>query len=496
MKSTKHSLHPTALALACLASAILPAQAGASADEPQPTLLHCGHDTCLAVSNAMDSDGDQVSDDDERAAGTDPYDAASTPRLPKLIDLMARDKLPSFQSGRTVLIVLPTMAPNGKSILGGAAALPGRQNTLAALGITGDRVAGLNLSNGLAIGRSTKPASPGKPPMKIGGINMGLYAAGGSGKPMTSIVGTAVNLSPNNREPIDDITNSLPVSFHGATSGSSLFNFSGGNKDMVTWYSNSTTQQAKVDSYDASGKLIGGSSYSSSSYTTDGIKTTEERKTWSNTSNGTGGTEVATTTTSADGATAIRDFNKTETKKGAGGSTITEKTSASTVYENGRPVDGTSTKVVTTCKDGVCNNTVKTDVYTECPDTACNGGTNAYVSQDDTSYDPSTDLRRMGLTVAQTVNVSLAVLGGNITFGETPKEEILDEPPASTTSNGPLVIFVDDDPSSNGGSVLVGVGDPRKLKIIEPRIDPNLPDPVESGTMPLQSGNCHIDRTC
>ena len=113
MKSTQRSLHPTALALACMASAILPVQAGA-ADEPPLTLLHCAQHACLAVSNTLDSDGDQVSDDDERAAGTDPYDAASTPRLPKLIGLMARDKLPSFQSGRSVLIVLPTMAPNGK----------------------------------------------------------------------------------------------------------------------------------------------------------------------------------------------------------------------------------------------------------------------------------------------------------------------------------------------------------------------------------------------
>ncbi len=495
MKSTQRSLHPTALALACVASAILPLQAG-GADEPVLTLLHCAQHACLAVSNTLDSDGDQVSDDDERAAGTDPYDAASTPRLPKLIDLLARDKLPSFQSGRSVLIVLPTMAPNGKPILGGMAALPGRQNTLAGLGISGDRVAGLNLSNGLTIGRSTKPASPGKPPMKIGGINMGLYAAGGSGKPITSIVGTAVNLSPNNREPIDSISNSAPVSFHGASSGSGRVQYNGGNSDLITWFSNGTTQQANVNSYDASGKSIGGSSYSSGSYTINGIKTTEERKTWGDTSKGTGGTEVATSTTSADGSTTIKDFNKSETKKGAGGSTITVKASSSNIYEGAFFKEGTSTTVVTTCKDGVCKNTVKTDAYTECPDTACNGGTNVYVSQDDTSYDPSSDLRRMGLTVAQTVNVSLAVLGGNITFGETPKEEILDEAPASSTPNGPLVIYVDDDPSSNGGSVSVGVGDPRKLKMFEPRIDPNLPNPVESGTMPLQTGNCRIDGTC
>lgn len=448
----------------------------------------------------MDSDGDQVSDDDERAAGTDPYDAASTPRLPKLIGLMAMDKLPSFQSGRTVLIVLPTMAPNGKSILGGAAALPGRQNTLAALGISGDRVAGLNLSNGLAIGRSTKPASPGKPPMKIGGLNMGLYAAGGSGMPIPSVIGNAVNLSPNNREPLDadNITSSLPISFHGAISGSSRLQFTGGNTDLVSWFSNGMTQQAKVDSYDASGKQIGGSSYMISSDTTGGIKTTEEKKSWFNTGNGTGGSEVATSTTSADGKSKITDYNKSEIKKGAGGSTITVKKSYSNHYEDGAWVEGTATEVVTTCKDGVCKTNTKTDAATACDasSTSCSGVASAYASQDDNSYDPSSDLRRMGVTLAPVVNASLAALGGNITYGETPEEEILSEPPASSTPNGPLVIFVDDDPASNGGNVSAGIGDPRKLKMFEPRIDPNLTNPVQSGTMPLQTGNCRIDGTC
>lgn len=498
VRSNPRPFRPTALALFCMAAAILPASAD-NAEDRLETLTHCARDACLAVSDGLDSDGDHVSDDDERAAGSDPYDATSTPRLSNLLGLLAKDALPSFRDGRATVIVLPTADVNGMPILGGALAMPGRQNTLAGLGISPDRVAGMDLSNGLAIGRSSKPPSRGKPPMKIGGINMSLYAAGDGGTPPTSVVNQAINLSPNKHEAIDGMTKGVPTTHDGTTSGSSQVNYNNGNHDLVSWYTSDGKQQAKVDSYDATGKSIGGSTSTSATITSGDTKTTYEGYSWNDKTNGSsgGGSTTTNATSSPDGKSKLTDSVKTESKTGKSGST-SSTTSSANYYEDGKWVEGTSTTVTTTCKDGQCKTTTHTSgSSTECEasSNACNGTATAYVASDDTSYDPVTDLRGTGFSPAPGVGIALAVLGGNITYGETPLEEMPDEPPASSTPHGPLLVHVEDDPTWNGG-VSIGLGDPRKLKIIEPRTDPNLPNPVEKGSLPMKTGNCQVDKTC
>ena len=115
-----------AITLAASASAWLQVGPAWALDPPRGPSLSCGEDMCLVVQKLSDRDGDGVSDDDEIAAGTDPADPSSRPHTPELIDLFVKDALPSFQEGVASIVVLPTVAPDGRSILGGLAAMPSR----------------------------------------------------------------------------------------------------------------------------------------------------------------------------------------------------------------------------------------------------------------------------------------------------------------------------------------------------------------------------------
>lgn len=92
---------------ALTAAFLVPATA-ASAD-PEPP---CVNRICLVVvDDDADSDDDGYPDADEKALGSDPYDASSTPRPDVVIDLAIRGELWSFQEHATELVVFPQLTP-------------------------------------------------------------------------------------------------------------------------------------------------------------------------------------------------------------------------------------------------------------------------------------------------------------------------------------------------------------------------------------------------
>jgi hypothetical protein len=495
-RNSKRSIALSTLMIAAVAPML--AQTAAAADgEPA---IRCALHACIVAHTTQDSDGDNVSNDDERAAGTDPFDATSTPGMSKIQQLLSRGLLPSFQEGRSVLVVLPTRAPNGASIFGGPKALPGRKNVLSGLGINPDQLGGLSLTNGLAIAIGKGPGTGGKPPVRFGGIDMSLISAGSG--PSQATIDVALNHSPNKGEwPVDIAVGKTGQTSLGSSHGNMLVTRDNGSADMVVWTKVGNTTSVQVTSTDAKGKPSGvTNAWSSSNTSTDkaGNTTASSSNAWSSTSKDVSKEETRTenVTTSADGTKVFKDTSQSNKTTDAGGKTTTTNTSSSNYYEKGKWVEGTKTTVTTTCSSGNCTSTVTTQGgSTECTDDTCTGNASAYVAQDDNSYDPSADLRRMGFTTAKTVNIALAVAGGNITYGPSPTADAT-EPEAASTPDGPLVIHVEEDPTWSSFGASIGTGDPRKTNTPEPRFDPNLPNPLRDGFELPPAPNCNKPGTC
>lgn len=104
----------TATLLASLGLAT-PAAAG-----PGPLPGVCQYRVCVVtLDTKADSDGDGVTDVDEAAAGTDPYDRWSYPGAAELIDLAIKGELTSFNRHLTEVVILPKMTPDGNAIATG-----------------------------------------------------------------------------------------------------------------------------------------------------------------------------------------------------------------------------------------------------------------------------------------------------------------------------------------------------------------------------------------
>jgi Bacterial TSP3 repeat len=454
-----------------ICSVLLPATTAVA--EP---LLRCAQNLCLLTHGSQDTDGDGVSDDDERAAGSDPNDPASTPRMSRMLDLIRFDKLPSYHGSRSVLVVLPTRAPNGKQILGGLTAMPSRQNTLAALGITAEKVAHLDLANGLAIARGQGAASAGKPPMKVGGVSMALIS-GGSGPAMPPAGAVANTIKSAGcawcaSDPTKISTNSATVGTNAFgvadfTEMDALLGTPTGHTATTQWTTTENGYQVTTNVF-VGGKLVRTGTESESrtkepdnTTTTVHVKTSEDasKKSTETVKENTGGTKSVE--------------HKSENKKTG------EVKSKETTFVDGKE---THTK---TCNGSDCTTTFNNVCDAACQD-AAEGKGSAYYSPDDTSYDPGPDLRRVGLTVADTMSTAIAILHGNLHLGDPPIET--EEVPASSTPDGPLVMHIDEDPAGNM-TFGIGVGMPKQ--IAQPRIDPNLP--LNKGDIPQA---CSAPGTC
>ncbi len=115
IKSTK-SVRRTAAISAGIASVVAVSvatlsgstYASAAPTEVWQARVVCDATACLIVSPTLrDSDHDGVSDSDEIAAGTDPYDPLSRPGMPMLVELASANKLPSYAMTLGRFVVYP-----------------------------------------------------------------------------------------------------------------------------------------------------------------------------------------------------------------------------------------------------------------------------------------------------------------------------------------------------------------------------------------------------
>ena len=176
---------PAFLAMTLLASALACTAQPARAAEPE--LRHvriCDTSACYYAWNVVDSDGDGVCDADEVTAGSNPYDAKSTPPLKVVAALVGKGLLPTFEFGLGKVIVYPeklqsTMEAGLKDPL---AAFPvgKRSNGMALLGVSLELAAknGIDAEHDgitLTLEHDSKSGLPGK---RVGGVALGLISAG------------------------------------------------------------------------------------------------------------------------------------------------------------------------------------------------------------------------------------------------------------------------------------------------------------------------------
>ena len=167
-----------------------PAQAGEPdrSDRPQQVRL-CDPSGCLVAGEVVDSDGDGVSDADELVAGTDPYRADSVPALRDLVELSADRRLPSFEAGRSVFVLLPAdLVERAEKLaddrLGAydleGFPLPARGDSLKRLGIDEGQLKELGIDparSGMTIGLDeNRKEDSGLPARRVGGVDMRLIS--------------------------------------------------------------------------------------------------------------------------------------------------------------------------------------------------------------------------------------------------------------------------------------------------------------------------------
>ena len=162
----------------------------AAADDPGYKLRQarlCDTSGCYLAWRVVDSDQDGVADADEVMAGTNPFDPLSRPTLSRIVELMEKNLVSSFEAGLGAFFVFPpelqVAIEKSKGVSGLFAAFPltaGQPDGLARLGISAELLEqhGIDANKqGLTIGLEVGAKGKG-PEKKVGGIDMSLISAG------------------------------------------------------------------------------------------------------------------------------------------------------------------------------------------------------------------------------------------------------------------------------------------------------------------------------
>lgn len=174
VRSTAGRLATLVAVVGATATTALAPPAAAAGPRPKPVLV-CETGICLLDPSGVDSDGDGWSDADERAAGTDPSDAQSHPRILEVLDAYMGGAVRPDGFARREVLVLPTRAPDGTALASDLLALgPKRGEALTRLGVDPERLGEVDVSNGLRVvlDLGSKDPGTGRPPAKVGGVNM------------------------------------------------------------------------------------------------------------------------------------------------------------------------------------------------------------------------------------------------------------------------------------------------------------------------------------
>jgi hypothetical protein len=159
-------------------------------DRYLPTRLSlCDTTACYVVWGALDSDADGVSNADEAAAGTDPYDPARRPGLGRLRELAEKRVLPGFEAGMGAFLLVPAeilafREKAGLKIDGAGFPMPERRDALSRLGLSASLLTELGIDpdrDGMTIGLGAKPGADGLPARAAGTIAYSVTAGSAAG---------------------------------------------------------------------------------------------------------------------------------------------------------------------------------------------------------------------------------------------------------------------------------------------------------------------------
>jgi hypothetical protein len=399
----------------------------ASFDVRMPS--RCALGICILYTDlARDSDGDGFPDIDERAAGSDPFDAGSRPSVLALTDAISGFRLPSFNRGMSEIVVLPTKSPQGADLVP-VGWLPARKSLLDQMGFSADllKAFGLSADGGFrmqidlpALGAAT-PAFG----VLVGGVDMALISDGGS--------------------PDEGMRNRLsagldPLGSHRATgeAKSTYSQLSDGWQLDVTWN----------DGWSAATKIA-----------KDGSKTQ-----WLTDANLTRGykteTEPEVTQKNADG-TVLTHQSSTETNYRTGKVTKTEEDRTEKQLPGGGTQTTTIVKTTTRDKDGkvtavVIDTTVRnTDkqgksTTTSTTQTCDSAGKNCKASDQSAShedfYDPEQRTVLIIPSAKDMARLLAVVKGGNTTPRQTQDRQPFGKDAVARLGGlNPLIILVDPD---------------------------------------------------
>lgn len=321
------------LASALGAAAGGPAPAAGAAEEPPPerpserppervrTARLCDNTVCYVAWRVVDSDHDGVSDADELAAGTDPWDPTSWPRPEVVVELAGAGKLPSFEYGVGAFVVFPIdlaklNTEQMPDLGGGAFPIEGRKDALATAGISTDLLAEMGIDigrDGFTIGLEHPTKEGELPARRIAGFDVRTISAGGSdGGIMPGVQGGGVIGTSRNAD------------------GSSTMWLSDGGK-VVTSNENGVTT---VDRYGPNGELQGSSS-SVSDRTSDQVPGSTTTTVHSDGKGNVTGTTISSSYTLPNGLT-VNTTEKRTYLRDANGNITGQRVVTTTSVGNGR----------------------------------------------------------------------------------------------------------------------------------------------------------------
>jgi hypothetical protein len=406
---------------------------------PERLIAICENRACLLVLHAAtDTDGDGVTDVDERRLGSDPFDATSHPPARHVLDQVLNRGLPSFEQHLTEVVVLPQLASGRDQITTMLGAFPvGRHaNVMPTVGEALMRL----YDNGFDFGPGMQIDLSSSSPDSIGGYELSQWR----GPDRMALVGEGAvginSLGPNKNKDVASITpgNSINETtdeflYDGnSTAHARSLNYTDGTRDLMTSYT--TKSGGTVDvvgiciSYDADGNVTGKTS-------DEYHRTTDGKGTWSSTE------RVTTNTYDKDGKVTSSTTTTTTVVIADGTMTTTVQTETT---QDGKTTTSPPVTTVVKCE-------------TDCKKEA-NGGTKM-VNPDYVSSGPITD-------------EDAARVVARINSVRTPGPDTGDVDPAAKPvprGNWPMVALL----NPNGVTVLAVSGPPR-YNSTRPDYDPNL----------------------
>jgi hypothetical protein len=345
-----------ALLIATGLAVATPASADDNGDR-KPAL--CDYRVCLlVVAKLVDTDGDGVTDIDEKYFGTDVLDRLSMPAAQKVIDTALMRELPSFESHLTELVVLPQMTTDFSALATavGLMDLPtdswGTKNAPGLLGqLAKNGLDGITSALGIA-----RPGSGGHELPEGSSSSYFTYmqqVMDGEGSYSFDIPGSTgygANSGKQGGETVFGPTSTSTNNGTIAIRGEDVTTYADGSKDR-TKYSASQPDKPLDGGWVRTGSSSTTTSTDKDGYTTSVTKTTKAVNTNSKTGESNSSTTVTTTTYARSGQATSSHTTTTKTETKNGETTTTTETTGWNTHDDPEPPATTTETCTKDCKD-------------------------------------------------------------------------------------------------------------------------------------------------